>query len=192
MGSTSPLTAEDAEGAEVGAERRKEKSAKPMVSPMDGHPMRLRDAPALANRVSGAVLDAALKVHTRLGPGLLENAYKLCLAHELGLRGLRVEREVPLAVEYEGLRVEGAYFADLIVEGVVVVEAKAVEALHANHAAQLLTYLRLANAPVGILLNFHALRLMDGGFRRFALRAAAGGRLLESPRHLRDPPRPPR
>lgn len=131
--------------------------------------MRLKDLPDAVNEVSGQVLNAAIKVHTRLGPGLLENAYKMCLAHELALRGLRVAREVPIDVEYEGLLVEGAYLADIVVEDVVIVEAKAVDRLHPIFEAQLLTYLRLFRAPLGILLNFHAAKIMDGGFRRLVL-----------------------
>jgi len=125
--------------------------------------------PEELNVLSGHVLNASIKVHQALGPGLLENAYKLCLAHELRLRGFSVEREVPLAVEYEGLRIESAYFADIVVDRRLIVEAKAVDALHPVHEAQLLTYLRLLPAQLGILVNFHTARIIDGGFKRVVL-----------------------
>lgn len=128
--------------------------------------MRLSDLPDETNRVSGEVLDAAIEVHEALGPGLLESAYHDCLEHELKLRGLNVERDVPIDLDYKGLHVGAAYFPDLIVNDVVVVELKAAADLTREHEAQLMTYLRLTKCRLGILLNFHAPRLREGFLRR--------------------------
>lgn len=136
-------------------------------------PMRLRDLPPDVNDISGQVVDAAIEVHRALGPGLLESAYKACLAHELVLRGLRVEREVMLVLHYKGITVQKAYFVDMLVEGRIVVEAKAMVEWGPNDEAQLLTYMSILRAPVGILLNFHSAKLMKGGFKRLALTTSA-------------------
>ena len=114
------------------------------------------------NQVSGNVVNAAMKVHSVLGPGLLESAYQVCLAHELRRRGLRVEAQVPLPVTFEGERLEAGYRIDLLVEGLVVVEIKCVEAIHPVHQAQLLSYLRLSGKNVGLLINFYVAHLKDG------------------------------
>ncbi len=114
------------------------------------------------NHVSGAVVDAALKVHSVLGPGLLESAYQACLAHELRKRGFRVATQVGLPVVYEGEKLELGYRIDLLVENLVIVEVKCVEAIHPVHEAQLLSYLRLSGKNVGLLINFHVARLKDG------------------------------
>lgn len=114
------------------------------------------------NEISGRIVDAAMRVHSRLGPGLLESAYQACLAHELRLRGLTDGVQVGLPVEYEGLRVEAGYRIDLLVENVVIVELKAVEAIHPIHRAQLLSYLRLSHRRVGLLINFNVKHLRDG------------------------------
>jgi GxxExxY protein len=120
-------------------------------------------APKLrVNRVSGAIVDAALKVHSQLGPGLLESAYQGCLSHELRRRGFKVETQVGLPVVYEGEKLELGYRIDLLVEDQVVVEIKCAEAIHPIHQAQLLSYLRLSGKSVGLLINFHVLRLRDG------------------------------
>ena len=132
--------------------------------------MRLSDLPDSVNEVSGQVLDAAIKVHIALGPGLLESTYKRCLAYELKQRGLSVQREVPVDLEYGDLRIENAYFVDLLVADGVIVEAKTVEKLLPIHEAQMLTYQRLLKKSLGILLNFHAQRISsEEGFRRRAL-----------------------
>jgi len=110
---------------------------------------------------SGRVVDAALRVHSALGPGLLESAYEACLAHELRTRGLRVLTQVPLPVVYRGIRVEVGFRVDLLVEDTVVVELKAVAKLLPVHEAQLLSYLRLSGHYVGLLINFHASRLRE-------------------------------
>jgi GxxExxY protein len=103
-----------------------------------------------------------MKVHSVLGPGLLESAYQACLAHEIRNRGLAVASQVPLPVVYEGHKLEVGYRIDLVVEGRVVVEVKSVEALHPIHEAQLLSYMRLSGLRVGLLINFNVLHLRDG------------------------------
>ena len=112
--------------------------------------------------VTGAVLAAAFEVHTRLGPGLLESAYEACLAYELRKRGHSVERQQELPLRYGEVLLEVGYRIDLLVDGVVIVEVKSVDALAPIHVAQLLTYLRLADRRVGLLLNFNVLQLRNG------------------------------
>ena len=112
--------------------------------------------------VTGQVIDAALKVHSRLGPGLLEGAYEACLAHELRVRGLRADAQVPLPVIYDGIRIEIGYRLDLLVEEAVIVELKTVRKLLPAHEAQLLSYLRLSGHRTGLLINFYVPRLKDG------------------------------
>ena len=114
------------------------------------------------NRITGGILDSAFKVHTFLGPGLLESVYLTCLAHELRKRAFKVEIQVPLPVHYDGIEVPLAYRIDLVVEDSVIVEIKAVEKLIAVHEAQLLSYLRLAKRKVGLIINFHEVHLRDG------------------------------
>ena len=114
------------------------------------------------NQVSGTVVDAAMKVHTALGPGLLEHVYRVCLAHELRKRGLHVQEEVPLPVVYDGIKVDLAYRMDLLVEDTVVVELKAVETLIPLHKAQLLSYLKLSGKQVGLIINFNTIHLRNG------------------------------
>ncbi len=120
------------------------------------------------NEVSGAVVDAAMRVHTALGPGLLESAYTACLKYELVRRGLKVASEVALPVVYDGVKLEAGYRLDLLVEDLVIVELKAVEALAPVHHAQVLSYLKLSGKPVALLINFHVLHLKDG-IKRFVL-----------------------
>lgn len=104
-----------------------------------------------------------MKVHSVLGPGLLESAYQACLAHELRNRGVQVAVQVPLPLVYEGQKLEVGYRIDLVVEGRVVVEVKSVvEALHPIFEAQLLSYMRLSGFGVGLLINFNVLQLRDG------------------------------
>ena len=114
------------------------------------------------NAISGQIVDAAMRVHTVLGPGLLEGAYEACFAHELRKRGLRVETQFPLPVSYDGVRVDLGYRLDLLVEGEVVVEIKAIETVLPVHKAQLLSYLKLGGKRLGLLINFHVLRMKDG------------------------------
>jgi GxxExxY protein len=111
---------------------------------------------------TGQVVDAAMTVHSALGPGLLESAYEACLAYELRARGLRVLAQVPLPVVYRAVRIEVGYRLDLLVDGAVVVELKTVAKLLPIHEAQLLSYLRLSGIRVGLLINFHVPRLRDG------------------------------
>lgn len=108
------------------------------------------------------VVDAAMKVHTTLGPGLLESAYEACLAHELRKRGLTVETQRVMPVTYDGVDIELAYRIDLLVDGVVIVELKTVSKLLRVHQAQLLSYLKLSHYRVGLLINFRQLRLKNG------------------------------
>lgn len=114
------------------------------------------------NEVSGAVVDAAIRVHSVLGPGLLESAYATCLAYELQQRDFAVRTQVPLPVVYKNIQMPVGYRVDLIVEDSVVVETKTVAALLPIHEAQLLTYLRLSGLRLGLLLNFHVVRMRDG------------------------------
>ena len=115
--------------------------------------------------VAAAVVDSAIAVHRELGPGLLESVYKHCLSHELGTRGLAVKRQIAMAVEYRGTRVESGFRMDMLVADRVVVEIKAVEALLPVHTAQVLTYLKLANRRIGLLINFNV-PLLKQGIRR--------------------------
>jgi GxxExxY protein len=114
------------------------------------------------NDVTGAVVDAAFKVHSVLGPGLLESAYQACLAYELRKRGLEVTTQFELPVVYDEVKVDLGYRVDLLVERSVVVELKTVSKLLPVHEAQLLSYLKLGDFRAGLLINFHAARLKDG------------------------------
>ena len=120
------------------------------------------------NEISGAVVDAAMKIHSALGPGLLESAYAACLKHELVKRGLKVACEVPLPVVYDDVRLDAGFRLDLVVEDTVVVELKAIEALAPIHQAQIISYLKLSGKPIGLLINFHSLHLKDG-IKRFVI-----------------------
>ena len=114
------------------------------------------------NELTHAIIGAAIKVHRVLGPGLLESAYEACLAYELEKLGLRVERQKPVPLIYESVHLDCGFRADLLVEGLVIVEVKAREALHPIEEAQLLSHLRLLDLRVGLLMNFHVLVLKDG------------------------------
>ncbi len=114
------------------------------------------------NQVSGAIIDAAIKVHSALGPGLLESAYEACLLHELKKRGLTVSSQILMPVIYDGLEIDIGYRVDLIVENEVLVELKAVEKQLPIHEAQLLSYLKLSKKRVGLLINFNVHHLKDG------------------------------
>lgn len=114
------------------------------------------------NVITGQIVDAAMRVHSHLGPGLLESAYEACLAHELQSRALQLDRQLTLPIEYRGLKIDAGYRIDLLVEDLVVVELKAVDAVHPIHRAQLLSYLRLSRRPLGLLINFHSRHLRDG------------------------------
>jgi GxxExxY protein len=114
------------------------------------------------NEIAREIVDAAFKVHTTLGPGLLESVYQAVLSHELGERGLAVRREVPIAIRYENLRIDVGFRADLLVNDLVIVELKSVEHTAPVHKKQVLTYVRLANLRLGLLVNFGAPRIKDG------------------------------
>jgi len=113
-------------------------------------------------QVTGQIIKASLRLHSILGPGLLESAYRVCLAHELTQRGLHVQTEIPVRVAYDGLVIDVGYRIDLLVEQCVIVELKTVRKLLPVHHAQLLSYLRLSKMPTGLLINFHVARLRDG------------------------------
>ncbi|MBI4383472.1 MAG: GxxExxY protein [Nitrospinae bacterium] len=114
------------------------------------------------NDISGEIVDAAMKVHSALGPGLLESAYEACLKYELGKRGLQVQSQLTLPVAYDGIEIDAGYRVDLLVENTVVVELKAVDKTAPIHEAQLLSYLKLSGKRLGLLINFNVLRLKDG------------------------------
>ena len=114
------------------------------------------------NDITGAIVDAALQIHRDLGPGLLESVYEAVLAKKLDVRGLRVERQKILRFEYDGMVFEEGFRMDLLVEDQVVVELKSVEQAAPVHKKQLLTYLKLAKKPVGLLINFGAATLKEG------------------------------
>lgn len=119
-------------------------------------------SPNAIDGVTGTIVDAAYKIHSKLGPGLLETVYETVLARDLSRRGLSVERQAPISFEYDGLRFENGFRADLLVAGCVIVEIKSVEKLGAVHPKQLLSYLRLARLRVGLLINFGEAHLRDG------------------------------
>ncbi|MCB1232483.1 MAG: GxxExxY protein [Verrucomicrobiae bacterium] len=117
------------------------------------------------NEITGAIVDASLRIHRELGPGLLESVYHRILRHELEKLGLRVESEVAVPVEWDGVRMEVGFRADLIVEGKVIVELKSVEKTAPVHRKQVITYLKLTGLPVGLLINFGEGLLKDGVHR---------------------------
>ncbi len=118
------------------------------------------------NQITGAIITAAMKVHSALGPGLLESAYEACVQYELTKGGLLVDRQVPWPVTYDGVSIDLGYRVDLLVEKQVIVELKCVDKIHPVHQAQILSYLRLSGKSVGLLINFHEAHLRDG-IRRF-------------------------
>lgn len=114
------------------------------------------------NEISYAVIKCAIKVHTKLGPGLLESSYKECLYYELLKSGLFVEKEKALPLIYEEVKLDCGYRVDLMVENKVLIELKAVDAINDVHLAQVLTYLKLSDCKLGLLMNFNVLRIKDG------------------------------
>ncbi|PYS72558.1 MAG: GxxExxY protein [Acidobacteria bacterium] len=114
------------------------------------------------NVLTGKIIGAGIEVHRSLGPGLLESAYQRCLARELEIQGITYKYEWPLPLEYKGVRIAGGYRMDLLVEGRVMVEVKAVSVLAPIHDAQLLTYMRLRRVGLGLLMNFNEVVLKDG------------------------------
>jgi GxxExxY protein len=120
------------------------------------------------NIITEQILKCSFKVHSALGPGLLESSYKECLFYQLNVAGLFTEKEKPLPLIYEEIKLDIGYRVDLLVENKVIVEIKAVEALNDVHTAQVLTYLKLSGCKVGLLLNFHTSSLKNG-IKRLAL-----------------------
>jgi len=120
------------------------------------------------NELRHQIIGAAIDVHRALGPGLLESAYEECLFHELSLRGLSIERQKPLPVVYKEVKLEAGYRVDLLVEGRVIVELKAVECLAPIHDAIVLTYLGMSGCRIGLLMNFHT-AILKNGIKRLVL-----------------------
>ena len=114
------------------------------------------------NDISREIVDTAFQVHTKLGPGLLETVYEVIMAHELKKRGMHVERQMPVPIEYDDLKFEEGFRADLVVNGSVVIELKSVDKLAKVHKKQLLTYLRLMDRKLGLLINFGENLIKDG------------------------------
>ena len=114
------------------------------------------------NQITHEIIDSAYKLHSTLGPGLLESTYQACLAYELQKKGFQVEIEKPVPLIYEEIKLECGYRLDLLVENQVVVELKSVDAFTDVHIAQVLTYLKLANKHIGLLINFNTKSLKDG------------------------------
>ncbi|HWG91285.1 MAG TPA: GxxExxY protein [Candidatus Thermoplasmatota archaeon] len=133
---------------------------------MDVAPYDVDDPDANLNRVTASILEASFRVHSALGPGLLEKAYRIFLVKALRRKGHRVEEERYVDAVFEGDVVERAFRLDLLVDDLVVVELKAISEVNEVHLAQLMTYLRLARKPVGLLLNFNTPRLRKGIYRR--------------------------
>jgi GxxExxY protein len=121
--------------------------------------------PGDVERLATTVVDAVFGVHKELGPGLLESAYETCLSHELGLRGVKHQLQLPVPLNYKGLRVEIGYRADVVVEEKLLLELKAVDELLPIHTAQVITYLRLKRFPFGLLINFNEVLIKNGMHR---------------------------
>ena len=114
------------------------------------------------NEIAKIIVDAAFQIHKRLGPGLLETVYEVVLAHDLKKRGLKVKRQVPVAIIYDDIKFDEGFRADLLVEEKIIVELKSVEKVSPVHKKQLLTYLRLADKRLGLLINFGSELIRDG------------------------------
>ena len=118
--------------------------------------------PAEVELLAKAVVDSAFAVHQELGPGLLESAYEACLSHELRLRGVNHQLQLPVPLNYKGIRIEVGYRADVIVEEKLLIELKSVDQLLPIHTAQVITYLRLKRFPLGLLINFNEVLIKHG------------------------------
>jgi GxxExxY protein len=114
------------------------------------------------NELSNKIIGLAIEVHTTLGPGLLESAYKECLFYKIGRSGIQVEKEKPMPLVFEEVRLDCGYRIDLVTENKLVIEIKSVDALNDIHLAQTLTYLKLGNYKLGLLINFNVVKLKDG------------------------------
>lgn len=150
----------------------------------------IMDAPEWLNDLSGAVIGCAMEVHSQLGPGLLERIYEQALAYELTESGLSVKRQSPIVVKYKHIEIGGQRL-DLVVNDTIVVELKAVDAVSNAHLAQLVSYLRAARMPLGLVINFNELRLKDGIYRRMNAQALAhwdrSSSATQSQRTVRSP-----
>ncbi len=120
------------------------------------------------NEISGKIIGAAIEVHKQLGPGLLESAYEECLAHEMRLQNILYERQKPLPLTYKGVQPDCGYRLDFLVENIVVVELKTVSTFTPIHKAQIITYLKLTQCKLDLLLNFHT-SILKNGFKRIVL-----------------------
>ena len=118
--------------------------------------------------VTERIIGCAIEVHRNLGPGLLESAYESCLAHELAMQRIPLQTQVPIPIEYKGVRLDCGYRIDLLIADKVIVELKCVERMTGVHEAQILTYMRLAKVEIGLLINFNVRRLVDG-IKRYRL-----------------------
>jgi len=116
----------------------------------------------IENELSGKIIGLAMKVHTALGPGLLESVYEECLYYELNQAGLKAEKQKPLPLVYEKVYLPCGYRVDLLVENKIIIEIKSVESIHPIHPTQLLTYLKLSQCKLGLLINFNVSHLKDG------------------------------
>jgi len=114
------------------------------------------------NEISSKIIGASIEVHKQLEPGLLESTYEICLAHELKLMGLEVKQQIPLPVIYKDVKLNAGYRIDMIVENKVIIEIKSVDALAPIHTAQILTYLKLKDLKLGLLINFNEIKVIDG------------------------------
>jgi GxxExxY protein len=141
-------------------------------------------ARAHLNKITSDIIGAAIRVHCHLGPGLLENAYQACLEQELRIRGLNVKSQLYLPVEYKGVKVKLGYKLDMLVNDLIVVELKACAGMDPVFKAQLLSYLRLSNKELGLLINFHNLKLTDRRYRPCSKRLPEECRPLFSSRYL--------
>ena len=117
--------------------------------------------------IATEIVDSCFKIHKELGPGLLESAYETCLEHELSKRGFSVERQIPQPIIYDGIAINAGYRIDLLINGLIIIELKAVEQLAPIHTAQLITYLKLSKKTLGFLVNFHT-PLIKNGLKRIA------------------------
>jgi GxxExxY protein len=117
------------------------------------------------NELTEAIIGAAMEVHRALGPGLLESTYEMCVWRELAIRGIPFERQVPIPEEYKGVKLDCGYRADIVVDGTILLEIKAIDSLLPIHDAQLLSYLKLGGWKIGLLINFNV-ELLKNGLRR--------------------------
>ena len=120
------------------------------------------------NELTDAIIGAAIEVHRVLGPGLLESTYEMCLCRELSIRGIPFERQIPIPVEYKGVKLDCGYRADIVVDETILIEIKAVDSVLSIHDAQLLSYLKLGGWKIGLLINFNV-ELLKHGLRRRVL-----------------------